>query len=91
MPSTEGSLSFHARVASNVIAMVERELVLGPQQDQHRATSLREFGVGSERELAASIRSGGFSENRVALLELLADGVLSSLLVARPTYLDPPS
>ena len=91
MPSTEGSLSFHARVASNVIAMVERELVLGPQQDQQRATSLREFGVGSERELAASIRSGGFSENRVALLELLADGVLSSLLVARPTYLDPPS
>ena len=91
MPSTEGSLSFHARVASNVIAMVERELVLGPQQDQQRATSLSEFGVGSERELAASIRSGGFSENRVALLELLADGVLSSLLVARPTYLDPPS
>ena len=91
MPSTEGSLSFHARVASNVIAMVERELVLGPHQDQQRATSLREFGVGSERELAASIRSGGFSENRVALLELLADGVLSSLLVARPTYLDPPS
>ncbi|MSV84687.1 MAG: phosphotransferase [Actinobacteria bacterium] len=90
MPSTEGNLSFHARVASNVIAMVERELVLGPQQDQQRATSLREFGVGSERELAASIRSGGFSENRVALLELLADGVLSSLLVARPTYLDSP-
>lgn len=91
MPSTEGNLSFHARVASNVIAMVERELVLGPQQDQQRATSLRELGVGSERELAASIRSGGFSDNRVALLELLADGVLSSLLVARPTYLDPPS
>ncbi len=91
MPSTEGNLSFFARVASNVIAMVERELVLGPQQDQQRATSLREFAVGSERELAASIRSGGFSENRVALLELLADGVLSSLRVARPTYLDPPS
>lgn len=91
MPSTEGSLSFHARVASNVIAMVERELVLGPQQDQQRATSLKGLGVGSERELAASIRSGGFSEHRVALLELLANGVLSSLLVARPTYLDPPS
>ncbi len=30
MPGTDGRLSFHARVASNVVAIVERELAYGP-------------------------------------------------------------
>ncbi len=90
MPATDPSLAFHARVASNVIAMVERELVLGPAQAEERATSLNGLGVSSERELAASIRSGDFSDSSAPLLETLANGVLSSLLVARPTYLDSP-
>jgi hypothetical protein len=88
MPATDPSLAFHARVASNVIAMVERELVLGPAQAEERATSLNGLGVSSERELAVSIRSGDFGDSSAPLIELLANGVLSSLIVARPTYLD---
>ena len=30
IPSTDGRLRFHARVASNVLGMVEREIELGP-------------------------------------------------------------
>lgn len=32
MPATEGRLSFHARVAANVVAIVERELAMGETQ-----------------------------------------------------------
>ncbi|MEI7887062.1 MAG: phosphotransferase family protein [Actinomycetes bacterium] len=88
MPSTEGTVSFHARVASNVIAMVERELVLGPQQDRNRFDALRNLGLNSERELAAAIRAGRFEQTPDELPIMLAEGVVSSLIVARPTYLD---
>ena len=90
MPATEGSVSFHARVASNVIAMVERELVLGSQQDQERLDEFRSLGVGTEREFASAIRDGKFEESPDSLVSTLAQGVLSSLIVARPTYLDSP-
>jgi hypothetical protein len=33
MPATEGRLQFHARVAANVLAQVERELGAGPPSD----------------------------------------------------------
>jgi len=33
MPATAGQLAFHARVAANVLAIVARELELGPQPD----------------------------------------------------------
>ena len=34
MPATEGQLAFHARVAANVLAIVARELELGPVSDE---------------------------------------------------------
>jgi hypothetical protein len=33
MPATDGQLAFHARVAANVLAIVARELELGPVSD----------------------------------------------------------
>ena len=53
--ATTGRLKFHARVASNVLAIVERELELGPEQaDAHRAR-LDALGVADEAELAAQV------------------------------------
>ena len=44
MPAVDGRLQFHTRVAVNVLAIVERELALGPAQAAaHRA---RLAGVG---------------------------------------------
>jgi len=91
MPATDGSVSFHTRVASNVIAMVERELVLGPQQDQDRAVVLGNLGVETERDLALAIRAGRFEQDPGSLVSALTQGVLGSLIVSRPTYLDAPT
>jgi hypothetical protein len=47
MPATEGRLQFHARVAANVLAQVERELAIGPPSDP-----------ATDAELCAAIRNG---------------------------------
>ena len=49
---------FEARVARNVLAIIERELALGPEVDQQRADMLAQFGADDEGALAARIRSG---------------------------------
>jgi Phosphotransferase enzyme family/Domain of unknown function (DUF6285) len=38
MPATGGKLAFHARVAANALAIVARELELGPPADQHEVS-----------------------------------------------------
>ena len=53
----EGRVAFHARVASRVLAMVERELTLGHAQYQHEHLRLRELLAtdGSVRELSTEL------------------------------------
>src|SRR5207302_2369519 len=58
LPATDGRVRFHTRVAINVLAMVERELVHGPDQARAHASALGRLGMSSEAELAAAIRSG---------------------------------
>jgi hypothetical protein len=50
--STDGRLRFHARVASNVLAMVEREIELGPAQAAAHEERLKRLGVADDAELA---------------------------------------
>ena len=89
IPATDGRLRFHARVASNVLAMVEREIELGPGQAEAHHQRLARLGVASDEELAAAIRGrrldGRLDELRVLLLEAVTD----KLVVANPGYLDP--
>jgi len=88
MATTEGTVRFHARVAANAVAIVERQLALGPAQaDAHRAR-LRELGVGSEAELAASIRSGGLDDRFDHVVRAVRETARDKLLVANPAYLD---
>ncbi|HMC43205.1 MAG TPA: phosphotransferase family protein, partial [Acidimicrobiales bacterium] len=65
MASTEGRVRFHARVAVNVLGMVERELVLGPEQEARHARGLAGLGVADDAELALAIR-GGEMDGRLA-------------------------
>ncbi|MBV9953556.1 MAG: phosphotransferase family protein [Acidimicrobiia bacterium] len=90
MPGTSGRLSFMARVAANVVAMIGREATLGPAQAERRAGELRVAGVGSEAELAAAIAAGSFDDRLDELHELLASGVSAKLAVANPKYLANP-
>ena len=82
MPSAQGGVSFHARVAANVVDMVARELEHGDAQRRRRAEALSELQLRDEVELATSIRQGDLDP-----VDLLVDGVLDRLVVANPRYL----
>ncbi|MEU4578532.1 MULTISPECIES: DUF6285 domain-containing protein [Nonomuraea] len=88
LPAVEGRTRFHARVAVNVLAMVERELLLGPAQADEHAARLAELGVGDDAELARAVREGRFDgdDRRAELTELLTRAVRAKLDVANPGY-----
>lgn len=79
---------FHARVATNVLAMVERELELGPSQARAHAARLEQLGVADDAELAAAIRDGSFDARLDEVRELVWASVRDKLAVANPRYLD---
>ncbi|CAN5694525.1 hypothetical protein BH10ACT3_BH10ACT3_09610 [soil metagenome] len=87
MPSTDGLVSFHTRVAANVLATVERELVVGAAQQVARHATLDGLGLGSEHALADAVREGTFDGRAAQLVEVLATGVVARLSVANPRHL----
>jgi hypothetical protein len=87
IPATDGRLRFHARVASNVLGMVEREIELGPAQEAAHRRRLAQLGVADDAELAAAIRSRAFDDRADELRDLLAETVRDKLAVANPRYL----
>lgn len=91
MGATEGRIRFHARVAVNVLRMVERELALGPGQRAAHAAALSSLGLGSEAELAAAIRDGRMDQRADEVVGFLRRTVRAKLEVAHPSYLDPPA
>ncbi len=89
LAGTAGRLNFHARVAINVLAMVERELELGPQQAADHAQRLHALGVADDAELAEAIRSGsiGTGDDAESVREAVWASVRDKLNVANPKYL----
>jgi aminoglycoside phosphotransferase (APT) family kinase protein len=86
LPAHEGRSAFHLRVAANALAIVRRQLALGPgQRDAHRAR-LAALGMATDGELAAAIRSGAFDERLVEVLAAVRHSVADKLAVANPTY-----
>lgn len=89
----EGRVAFHARVATKVLAMVERELTLGPTQyteEQQRLAAVlgsdapvRELSV----EFARRIRAGELDDRPDEVLALVRASVRSKLAVSNPAYL----
>jgi hypothetical protein len=78
---------FHARVAVNVLAMVERELALGPEHDRRHGARLARLGVADDRELADGIRAGRFDDRLDEVRALVWESVRDKLEVANPRYL----
>jgi hypothetical protein len=87
IPTTEGRLRFHARVASNVLGIVEREIELGPEQQAKHLARLAQLGVADDAELASAIRRREFDDRAVELRALLTESVLDKLAVANPRYI----
>jgi len=88
MAATEGRLRFHARVAANVLAMVERELADNGAVGAAQRERLRELGVDDEAALAAAIRRGEYDGRFDALATALRASAADRLAVTNPGYTD---
>lgn len=91
-PKLEGSTAFHARVAVNVLAIVERELGEGAALDdaeRERLVALLgeegELGALNER-LVARIRAGELTVDDPALVAHLRATILGRLGIDNPRY-----
>lgn len=89
LAATNGRVQFHARVAINVLAMVERELELGSAQAREHDDRLRSLGVFSDVELADAIRNGVLDERLAEVVESVRADVIAKLMVANPNHLIP--
>jgi hypothetical protein len=87
LPATEGRVRFHARVAANVVAMVARELALGPALAAAHVARLQALGVATDAELAAAIRSGALDDRADEVRDAVRATVADKLAVANPGYL----
>ena len=86
MPATEGRVQFHTRVAINVLAIVERELAMGPGQRAAAAERLAALGFEDEAALAAAIRSGAVDDRWDEIKAAVWASVHDRLSVANPGY-----
>jgi hypothetical protein len=86
VPGTEGRLQYLARVAANVLGMVERELALGAEQEAAHHAGLERLGVASEEELAAAIRAGELDGRLAEVVAVVRRAVAAKLAVAHPGY-----
>ena len=75
MPATEGRVSFHARVAANVLAQVERELAHGLPD------------MTGEAELSEAIRAGSIDFERA--YGAIRATVVAKLRISNPRHLLP--
>ncbi len=82
-----GAAGFEARVARNALAVVERELQLGPALARAHAARLAELGFDDDRGLAAALRAGTLDDAWDRVAPALAASARDQLLVANPSYL----
>ncbi len=87
LTQTSGRLQFHARVAINCLAMVEREMTLGAEQDRAHRNRLAVLGMADDADLAAAIRGGDLDDRLPEVRELVWASVRDKLAVANPRYL----
>ena len=79
-----GQVNFHARVAANVLRIVQRELTDDSAADV--TGRLAELGFTDEAQLAAAIRAGTLDDRADAVLPALRMLVRHRLAVAHPGY-----
>ena len=85
--ATEGQVSFHARVAANVLRTVERELL--DETAGEVTAALAELGFTDETQLAAAIRAGELDGRAGEVLPCLRTLVRHRLTIAHPGYDEP--
>ena len=91
-PTLTGRLAFHARVAVNVLAIVRRELLQGPDADRADAVRLAAL-LGEAGDPAAltealcrRIAAGKIAPDDPALIDHLWASPLDTLAIDQPNY-----
>jgi hypothetical protein len=82
--ATGGQVSFHARVAANVLRTVERELLDTCAADARAAVTA--MGFTDERQLADAIRRGDLDDRGDDVSRCLRALVSHRLAIAHPGY-----
>ena len=92
-PQLSGQAAFHARVAANALALVERELAQRPAADARAralyAALLHDAASPLQalnRQVCAQIRSGELTCDDPALLAALREITSAQLAIDQPTY-----
>jgi hypothetical protein len=85
--ATDGAVNFHARVAANVLRIVEREL--RDDTANEVVDRLAAVGFADEAHLAAAVRSGDFDDRSGEVMALLRTLVRHRLAVGHPGYDQP--
>lgn len=87
IPRLDSRVQFHARVAANVVNIVEREILYSAAHRRNCIQGLARLGVSSLRELGESVRQGHFDDRQEALIHSLVDTVAGALRVSNPSWL----
>ena len=82
--SVDGPVNFHARVAANVLRIVERELT--DDSAAEVIAKLADLGFPDEAQLAAAIRAGALDDRADKVLPALRSLVRHRLAIAHPGY-----
>ncbi|SOC50963.1 Predicted kinase, aminoglycoside phosphotransferase (APT) family [Blastococcus aggregatus] len=86
-PETTGRTAFHAQVAVNVLAMVERELRLGDAARARHRAALDGLDCADDAALSRAISAGALDDRWDEVLDVVRAGVRDRLLVANPRHL----
>ncbi|MDW3099703.1 MAG: DUF6285 domain-containing protein [Alphaproteobacteria bacterium] len=92
MPKLEGHDAFHARVAANALAIVERELAIAPSDNAQESERLEGLlGHGGmlqdlNEELCTEIREGRITLETPHLADHLWATTLTKLSIDQPRY-----
>jgi hypothetical protein len=84
--ATEGRVAFHVRVASNALAMVERELARAPTDAEAHAARLASLGYADDAALVAALRAGELDDRLPDVARVVWQAVQAKVDVANPRY-----
>lgn len=87
--ATSGRVAFHSRVAANALAMLERQVALGPAHEAAHRARLGELGHADDASLADAIRTGKEDHRLEAIRRSVGASVRAKLEVANPRWLEP--
>jgi aminoglycoside phosphotransferase (APT) family kinase protein len=90
-PRTTGRTAFHARVAANVLAQVERELRHGDAARIRHRAALDLLGCPDDPALSRAIADGALDERWDDVVSAVRESVRDRLLVANPQHLGQPA